>query len=487
MLNEIKSRLSRIHRGFLSGKITKILTIICLSAFVLQAQDITNKLGGNTANETYDVTDSNDNLLFRVQGDKGALFTGTFGTGTIPATGAGTRLMWYAAKAAFRVGYVGGTQWDDANIGDYSIGLGRKTTARGYASIALGDSTTASGIASFATGFITEASGIYSTALGGSTTASGAISTAMGSGSIASGDFSTAAGDGVLASGGSSTAMGFTTEASGDYSTAMGDVTIASGSSSTAIGVSTVASGIGSTAMGNMTKASGLVSTAMGWSTTASGESSTAMGLSTTASGHYSTAMGGGTTASGYNSTAMGDNTEASGISSTAMGTYTTASGDRSTAIGRGIEASGGYTVAIALNDQSGTIVTQNNTMAIMGGKVGIGTIAPEANLDIHGTVKAFGDWVQTYSTENAYQAPTDGFVHAWIQSNGGTAAIFGYSDSNSNPTELRAAAVDIENGSAITQSIIMAVRKDDYWTVSDGFSGGYTAQSQINWIPLGQ
>ena len=46
-----------------------MIRILCLSAIMLQAQDITNKLGGNTANETYDVTDSGDNLLFRVQGD----------------------------------------------------------------------------------------------------------------------------------------------------------------------------------------------------------------------------------------------------------------------------------------------------------------------------------------------------------------------------------------------------------------------------------
>ena len=57
-------------------KITKIFTILFFSAFVLQAQDITNKLGGDTAAETYDVTDNNDNLLFRVQGD------GKVGVGT---------------------------------------------------------------------------------------------------------------------------------------------------------------------------------------------------------------------------------------------------------------------------------------------------------------------------------------------------------------------------------------------------------------------
>ncbi len=62
MLNKVKSRL-------LSGNKTMITIIILLMTLPLQAQDITNKLGGNTVNETYDVTDSNDNVLLRVQGD----------------------------------------------------------------------------------------------------------------------------------------------------------------------------------------------------------------------------------------------------------------------------------------------------------------------------------------------------------------------------------------------------------------------------------
>ena len=44
-----------------------ILIIIIISNGF--AQDITNKLGGSTATETYDVTDSADNVLFRVQGN----------------------------------------------------------------------------------------------------------------------------------------------------------------------------------------------------------------------------------------------------------------------------------------------------------------------------------------------------------------------------------------------------------------------------------
>jgi hypothetical protein len=67
---------------------------------------------------------------------------------SIPATGAGTRLMWYPAKAAFRAGQVGlnrdGTQWDAAKVGTHSVALGLDPKASGIASIALGDATVAS-------------------------------------------------------------------------------------------------------------------------------------------------------------------------------------------------------------------------------------------------------------------------------------------------------------------------------------------------------
>jgi len=124
---------------------------------------------------------------------------------------------------------------------------------------------------------------------------------------------------------------------------------------------------------------------AMGYGTTASGSYSTAMGYDTTASGFYSTAMGCNTTASGTYSIAMGCNTTASGYRSTAMGYGTTASGFYSTAIGREIEAEGDYSVAIGLDDMDGLAVSQANTMAIMGGKVGIETTTPRVNLDVIG------------------------------------------------------------------------------------------------------
>ena len=97
---------------------------------------------------------------------KGLLVTGTYNaSATVPNLGAGSRLMFYPGKAAFRAGFGEGTRWDDANVGLYSV----------------------------ATGDYTIASGDYSTALGFGSTASGTGSTAMGGG-VASGDLSTAIG-----------------------------------------------------------------------------------------------------------------------------------------------------------------------------------------------------------------------------------------------------------------------------------------------------
>ena len=149
-------------------------------------------------------------FIFKTDGGFAAL--GTFGSGTIAASGAGTRLLWHPAKAALRAGHVTfnffGNHWDDGNIG----------------------------LLSMAFGFDTRASGSNSTAMGSGTTASGSISTAIGADTTASGFISTAMGDSTTASGSGSTATGVLTTASGLRSTAMGSFTIASGSFSTAMG-----------------------------------------------------------------------------------------------------------------------------------------------------------------------------------------------------------------------------------------------------------
>jgi hypothetical protein len=154
--------------------------------------------------------------------------------------------MWYPGKAAFRAGLANGGEWDDMNVGRFSVALGHGARASGDGgSTALGEATTASGITSTALGEGTMASGQASTAMGVSTTASGANSTAVG--------------DYTVASGQDATALGARTIASGQVSTAMGDATTASGVDATAMGVATTASGDFSTALGNHASSNGQV------------------------------------------------------------------------------------------------------------------------------------------------------------------------------------------------------------------------------------
>ncbi len=101
-----------------------------------------------------------------VEHDDGALFTGTLFSGSIPATGPGTRMMWYPGKAAFRAGTVNGSEWDDPNVGIASFACGGFTIASGEAAVATGIGSVASGAWSIAMGQVCEAQGNGSVAIG---------------------------------------------------------------------------------------------------------------------------------------------------------------------------------------------------------------------------------------------------------------------------------------------------------------------------------
>jgi hypothetical protein len=325
--------------GYLTGESDPQVGTISLN-YVSKWDGIALVTGSIFDNGNIGIGTASPSAAFHVD-NGGLLLTGS--TGSTPVSGAGTRMMWIPERAAFRAGYVGGTQWDEVNIGYYS-------TANGY-------NTTASGNYSIAMGYETIASSMYSTAMGIATNASGFASTAMGCFTDAYGVYSTA--------------TGYFTDANGDYSTAMGYDTDAYGIYSTAMGIRTNASGFNSIAMGGYTSASGWRSTAMGYDTDASGEYSTAMGFDTDAYGDYSTAMGFQTNASGYASTAMG----------------------------RSINASGNYSVGIGLdNNPSGWTITQDNVMAIMGGNVGIGTTNPGTGLRLQVSGRIAAAWGSTIS-----------------------------------------------------------------------------------------
>lgn len=107
--------------------------------------------------------------LFRINVDGGALFGGDYNGGTgngIPKEGAGTRMMWYPNRAAFRAGTVSDARWDDIYTGNYSFAAGLDTRASGDNSTAFGVGTISLGLSAFAAGEDNTASGAASVALG---------------------------------------------------------------------------------------------------------------------------------------------------------------------------------------------------------------------------------------------------------------------------------------------------------------------------------
>jgi len=297
-----------------------------------------------------------------------------------PVSGPGNRMMWYADKAAFRVGSVYSDNWDKDNVGAYSFASGIDckasgdySTAMGFASYAIGDISTALGNGSYAIGFNSTAisggvaNGDYSIALGGGVAEGGSI--AMGG--FAYGSSSVAMSYGTTW-GHRSTAMTFGT-ANEEYSTAMGAGT-ANGAYSTAMSSGTTngfnsiamtfgtANGSNSIAMtyGN---ANGAYSTAMG-AGASTGLFSTAMSFGSSG-GDYSTAMSGGGSYGDY-STAMGWNAYAEGDYTSAIGNLTYALGDYSTAMGNSITANNFGSFAIGDNSvpyYSPTLTDADNQM----------------------------------------------------------------------------------------------------------------------------
>ncbi|HEX6369453.1 MAG TPA: tail fiber domain-containing protein [Longimicrobium sp.] len=106
---------------------------------------------------------------FRVDSAGGVVALSTLGSGVIPASGSGDRMMWYPFKAAFRAGSTtggAGTEWDDANTGFYSLAGGSRTIASGNYSFAMGNLATASGQSAVALGDNVTANAANAIALG---------------------------------------------------------------------------------------------------------------------------------------------------------------------------------------------------------------------------------------------------------------------------------------------------------------------------------
>ncbi|MBS7787154.1 tail fiber domain-containing protein [Flavobacterium sp. CYK-55] len=121
-----------------------------------------------------------------INGTDGLVVNGTYNSGTLAPTGAGTKMFWNPRKAAFRAGRVTANEWDDVNLGFESVAFGNQTTASGSYSSAFGWSSEASGSDATAFGLGTKSANAHTFAAGFITQANGYLSTAFGDSGIAS-------------------------------------------------------------------------------------------------------------------------------------------------------------------------------------------------------------------------------------------------------------------------------------------------------------
>jgi hypothetical protein len=350
-------------------------------------------------------TDTPDFRL-HIDGDSGILAQGTFGSGRdLLTNGAGTRLIWYPKKAAFRAGHVVGDGWDNDNIGLYSFSVGRSATAPAQVATSWGFEILAGGIASVGGGLRATVHGAFATAIGTDVTASGIASTALGIGGQTQQDYGTVfgveteAGDyyaaafGAQASalGRADTAFGFQTTANNNWSLAMGDNTTTLGQSSVAMGARTSAGGEdtinlggvdytcgGSWAAGYESEAAGFLSVATGYQSKARNHLSVAMGHISEANGRFSVAMGTLARTQGHHSVALGRGVIASAQSTTVLGSF-------NTDLGGDPGAWNDNEPVFILGNGTGAASRHNAVVVLKNGNVGIGVDAPTSVLSVDG------------------------------------------------------------------------------------------------------
>lgn len=199
------------------------------------------------ANGRIGIGTSNPIADFQVDNVDGVVYTGTFGTGNLPVTGAGTRMLFYPKRAAFRAGTVTGWNWDDIFIGDYSFAAGYNTRASGNYSTAFGLSSTASGEGAFAVGNVALAAGNYSFSAGQNPSVTGHYGVGIGRGAAASDS--------------GAVAIGYHPTASGKYAFSLGHYTVANANHSMAFGYNSTAAHEGSFIFTDFSDAFSIVST----------------------------------------------------------------------------------------------------------------------------------------------------------------------------------------------------------------------------------
>jgi hypothetical protein len=145
---------------------------------------------------------------FRVGRDGSLLASGRHLSGAIPATGLGTRLMWFPGKSAFRAGFVASDEWDDANVGNYSFAGGGRNIAKGIATVAFGRLNKAMGSDNIAMGYSNIVDAPGGAAIGVYNICTGYLCLSLGYENFSIGAYSVALGNNNVAAGNNSFAIG---------------------------------------------------------------------------------------------------------------------------------------------------------------------------------------------------------------------------------------------------------------------------------------
>jgi hypothetical protein len=331
--------------------------------------------------------------------------------GLIPEniTGNGeARILWYPEKEAFLAGRVvadsvGMNSWatgfKSKAFGDFSQAMGNEAKAIGVSSTAIGNKAKASGVSSFAFGDAAEATGTGSYAFGSISRDTNGVATNIPS--LASGNYSFVMGLGAKSTGKQSFSIGNSTTAAGTGSFAIGNSTTANGTYSIAIGRSNTSSGSNSVTLGSYNTAGGsfaqmgasFQTVAIGYGNEVTGDGpmgygtgqSVAIGRNCYAKSYYY--QGGffpNYTMIYYAAIAIGREAHADGRDVFSIGNGTTAMGRSSYAFGKDASVNADYSYIFGLSGTNSYSLTQDNTMAIMGGKVGIGTVTPSSALEVY-------------------------------------------------------------------------------------------------------
>ncbi len=379
------------------------------------------------------------------------------------------RILWYPKKNAFMTGKIVVESAD--SVGENSFASGYESKAMGAYSTAIGNKAIAKDSNSFAFGENAQALGVKSYAIGRGAQAIGRGSFAFGSGCPAGsedgnpweqagapkakGQYSYAFGLGSLSQGYGSVTMGFKDTASGTFGIAMGYRARSLGNRSVALGRYATAIGVNSVALGGA-RAIGANSVAImgGW---AAQQNSVAIGEDATTNANYSVAIGFVTESNGVKSICIGSKSTANGWKSCAIGHSVVAEGRGSTSMGSDIRTEGEGSFGIGLHSpnfyisSSAPSIKQDHTMAIMGGKVGIDTVAPDKKFVVNGDSRFIGN-IYLGKGNNIIHSKPDFVFSSNYTKNYTIAEIEKFIEENSHLPWLTSAKEEEEQGVNLTR-----------------------------------